>query len=190
MMKTKKEVFTTPEIVAQWQATGNSLFLNELYKRFNSKVYYKCLSMAKNEDDALDLAQDVWVKVAQYIHKFKGNSSFSTWLYRITENRCIDFLKRQQRHYKMLDTKKNQLSEIDEGQQHISLKEQKELQVACLLESLKHLDADKRLLVELKYFDGLSIDEIGTKMDLSRGAVKMKLMRIRKNLLKNMPVNL
>ena len=69
--------------------------LGELYKRYFPKVYQTCISYAKNQDDALDLAQDVMLKAFCNIEAFEGKSTFSTWLFSITRNHCLSVISRK-----------------------------------------------------------------------------------------------
>ena len=81
------------ELVRQFQSGEESAF-SELVARYQRKVYSVALSMVKNPEDAMDIAQDSFIKVHRYLGGFQGSSSFYTWLYRIVVNLCIDHLRR------------------------------------------------------------------------------------------------
>src|SRR3954465_11847312 len=77
---------------------GDMVAFEELVARHRDKVYARAFSMMRNEDEALDLAQEAWVKGWQRIAQFNGESGFGTWLTRIVINLCLDHLRRRKRH--------------------------------------------------------------------------------------------
>src|SRR5512141_1166879 len=70
----------------------------ELVARHRDKIYARAYSMMRNEEEALDLSQEAWVKGWQRLRQFQGDSSFATWMTRIVINLCLDQLRRQKRH--------------------------------------------------------------------------------------------
>ena len=76
---------------------GNMVAFEELMGRHRDKIYARAYSMMRNEEDAIDLSQEAWVKAWQRLKQFQGESSFSTWMTRIVINLCLDQLRRQKR---------------------------------------------------------------------------------------------
>src|SRR5216110_3114023 len=77
---------------------GEMAAFEELVARHRDKIYARAFSMMRNEDEALDLSQEAWVKGWQRLVQFQGESSFATWMTRITINLCLDELRKQKRH--------------------------------------------------------------------------------------------
>src|ERR1700761_6165750 len=76
---------------------GDTLAFEELVARHRDKIYARAFSMMRNEDEALDLSQEAWVKGWQRLAQFQGSSSFVTWMTRIVINLCLDQLRKQKR---------------------------------------------------------------------------------------------
>ena len=66
-----------------------------LIDNFQNKVYSTCISFVPNREDAEDIAQEVFLEVFNSIHKFKGDSKLSTWIYKITTNKCLEFIRKK-----------------------------------------------------------------------------------------------
>ncbi len=147
-----------------------------------------CLSMLQNHTEAEEAAQDIFIKAYQSLGKFKGNSSFSTWLYRITKNHCLDVLrKRNRRKTYSLDS----LMEEEGDQIHklfstsavaASQFENRDL-VGKILSTLPE---DYRVILTLREADGLEYQDIADVLDCSLDAVKGRLSRARKQLQENL----
>ncbi|MFP4025800.1 MAG: RNA polymerase sigma factor [Thiohalospira sp.] len=151
-------------------------YLVEMYK---GMVYTIALRMLKNPDDAEELAQDVFVKAFKSLDRFKFESKFSTWLYRITYNAAISNLRKKRMETadienvqlpenEVLDTY-NAISELKNNEQKIYVKQ--------AIEQLKDEDA---LMITLYYLDENSIDEINAITGFTISNVKVKLHRARK----------
>lgn len=160
------------------QATG------ELYNRFYKRVYHKCYSFTKNSEEAFDLAQEALLKAFDNIHSFKGESTFSTWLYTITHRHCLAALKKKGRvHFHSLDdslsgneeTKVNPSPEASESNDRA----EQELIMYSLINALPEKE---RELLNLKYLQGESIENLQTQLHISGSAVKMRLKRTREKL--------
>src|SRR5215216_750331 len=77
---------------------GDMQAFEELVARHRDKIYARAFSMVRNEEDAVDLSQEAWVKAWQRLKQFQGESSFVTWMTRIAINLCLDHLRKQKRH--------------------------------------------------------------------------------------------
>lgn len=156
--------------------------LTELYRCYYPKVYHTCLSYAKNQDDALDLTQDVMLKVFSNIHAFEGKSSFSTWVFSITRNHCISMMSKKRMYYHQdVYTAKNLIAE-EMNPEELERREKKEQLELELEHYLDLLPANDKKMMELKYFHKYSVKDLQTEFDLSASAVKMRLLRARQRI--------
>ena len=154
-----------------------------------TKIYNLCFRMTRNQEDANDLAQDAFLKAYQNLEKFKGESSFSLWIYRLTSNLCIDFLRREKRRAKSSLT---YLDEAGEAQELEILDErftpERALEQSQTIESLQKgldtLTVEHRKILLMREVEGLSYDEIAEVLDISSGTVKSRIARARQNLTK------
>ena len=153
------------------------------------KVYNLCFRMTGNASDAEDLAQDAFIRAYNSLGSFKGESSFSKWLYRLTSNVCIDHLRREKRR----DV--GSLTFFDETgtAQELELPdtrftpetalERREAE-ASIQRGLNSLSAEHREILIMREIEGLSYDEIGAILGLIPGTVKSRISRARLNLSK------
>ncbi|MFD2037280.1 RNA polymerase sigma factor [Belliella marina] len=157
-------------------------FFEEIYNRFSKKVYNKCLSFVKNQEMAEDLTHDVFLQLFVTIRQFKGKSKFSTWLYSLTYNYCVNYLNRD-KNAKMLreSVEMHETSEfVEEGNENLLLEmESKLLEIA--LQKISH---EERMILLLKYQDDTSVKELQEVLGIGQSAVKMRLSRAKMNLLK------
>ena len=159
----------------------------QLLERYEKPVYHQALRMVGHSEDAADLTQEVFLKVWQGLPGFQGDSAFSTWLYRLTSNACIDFLRREKRRRGTLSLDDQeldlsaQLSDPAPAPQQAL--EQRELQRA-LEAGLAQLSDEHRQVLVLRELNGLSYEEIAQALGLSPGTVKSRIARARLSLAK------
>ena len=155
-----------------------------IYDRFHKKVFYKCISMVKNEATAKDLTHDIFIKIFTKISQFKGNSKLSLWIHSISVHYCLSYLKKQKRNNLIISSEDdNELRELeDDGLQELEQKQLLELQLNDLQNMIYELKEEERIVLIMKYFDGLSVKEISEILEIGQSAVKMKLKRTRDKL--------
>lgn len=146
-----------------------------LYKRYSRKVYAKCISMLKDEVRAGDATQEIFTKIFVNLSKFNYKSKFSTWVYSITYNYCIDALRKQQRRGAIFSDELENAP--DEAVPEVSDAEMAEIKIDILKQVLEELPAGDRILLEMKYKEGQQIKEIAELLNKSDSAIKMKLKR-------------
>jgi len=173
---------------------GDQKAYAELMGRYRDSVFYMLLKMVNNKDDAEDLTVEAFGKAFKRLAQYTPNFAFSTWLFRIATNNCIDFIRRKRKNTFSLDRP----IEDDEGgemvvdirsetldpEEHI-MKKQKIMMLHDLVDKLK---PRYRTLIEMRYFQELSYEEIASELDLPLGTVKAQLFRAREflyNVLKN-----
>ena len=166
----------------------------ELMERYRDSVYFMLLKMVNNKDDAEDLTIEAFGKAFKRLNQYTPTYAFSTWLFKIASNNCIDFIRRKKMVMFSIDKK----FENDEGgelnmdiradspnpEEHMVRKQK----VKHMHEIVEKLKPRYRVLVELRYFDELSYEEIAEKLELPLGTVKAQLFRAREfleNILKN-----
>ena len=174
-MKDVAKAISDEDVIKEYLASHNVAYFDILYKRYSGKVFGKCLSILRIEDEAEDAVQDIFMKVLLNLSKFSGKSKFSTWLYSITYNFCIDTVRRKKKDKRILveDFAGEFESRVDEVEDRFLL-ETNVKRLKVVLEELP--TADKSILL-MKYQDEMSIKEIGGILEKSESAIKMKLKR-------------
>ncbi len=167
---------------------GDRDAFRELVERYQRKVYSICYGMLKNPDDSLDVSQEVFIKVYRNIEKFNQQSSFYTWLYRITVNMCIDHIRKNKR-VKIVEYDDAISREGNGGNDFLlpsklglhpdKVYGRKELREK-MLEALESLGEKHRTILILREIDGLSYEEIADVLNISKGTVMSRLFHARK----------
>ncbi len=153
-----------------------------------SKVVYNlCLRMVNNEQDAYDLSQDAFLKAYTNLSLFRGDSKFSSWLYKLTTNVCLDFLRKRSRQktvpltYETDDGEQEYLPIPDETFSPETEAERRELR-SSVRRGLSQLPEGQRQILILREIGQLSYEEIAGQLGLEAGTVKSRIFRARKKL--------
>lgn len=152
-----------------------------LVDRYKDLVFTLALRMLKNRDEAEEVAQDTFIKVYKSLGRFKGDSKFSTWIYKITYNTSLDRIKKNKKfnsNFSVDNFTEYQLKSIDNALDNLEVKERQKTIQQCV----DRLPEEDSFLISLYYYDDLSMDDIGKTMGISANNVKVKLFRIRKKL--------
>jgi RNA polymerase sigma factor (sigma-70 family) len=160
---------------------GDANAFTVLVDRYKDLVFTLALRMMKHREEAEEVAQDTFIKVYKSLNKFKGDSKFSTWIYRVAYNTCLDRLKknkRQQYTVEINEYTEHQIKTLDNALDKIEAKEREQAMQDCLA----LLPSEDSFLLTLYYFEELSLEEIGKIVDLKPNNVKVKLFRSRKKL--------
>jgi len=156
-----------------------------LRKRYKKAVYFMILKMIRDTDDAEDLTMEAFAKAFKNLHKFKKDYTFSTWLFRIATNNTIDFIRKKKLKTMSLNTSMTDdggnsvtidVEDDDNNPQDEFIRSQRIEMVRIFVDKLP---AKYRKLVELRYFDELSYEEIAQELDKPLGTVKAQLHRSR-----------
>jgi len=173
-------------LIAQVQ-NGDSASFEKLVLENQTKVYNLALRMVGSEQDAYDMSQEAFIKAYNSIALFRGDSRFSVWLYRLTTNVCLDFLRSEGRRahgsltYISEEEDEKELEIPDDRFSPETLMEKKELREA-VNKGLMSLPKDYRAILLLREIDGLSYEEIAEALSLEEGTVKSRIFRARKRL--------
>ena len=164
---------------------GDERSFEMLLKKYRKSVYYMLLKMVNNPDDAEDLTQEAFAKAFSSLEKFDPRYAFSTWLFRIATNNCIDFIRKKRIQTISIDTPyENEEGDSmsfdikDEGlnPSEVMLKKQRK---EYLKRAVDRLPLKYQKLVELRYFKELSYEEVAGELELPLGTVKAQLFRAR-----------
>ena len=160
---------------------GNTNAFSVLVNQYKDLVFTLSYKMLKNKEEAEEVSQDTFVKAFNSLNKFKGESKFSTWIYKITYNTCLDRLKKSKKETSILyidDFSEHQVKAIENVLDTIDENERNQKIQECLL----LLPSEEAFLLTLYYFDNQSIEEIAKVIDCNSNNVKIKLFRSRKKL--------
>lgn len=169
-------------VVEKYVITQNSGYFDCLYSRYARKVYGKCLSMLKSEARAEDAVQEIFVKILLNISKFSGRSKFSTWLYSITYNFCIDAIRKDKKKIGVLVDDINVLG--DSLEEEIDDSAILEINVGRLKHVLEEIPEGDKAVLLMKYLEEFSIKDICEIVDKSESAVKMQIKRAKEKFMK------
>ncbi len=164
------------DIIRLYLKTHNTTLFDILYRRYAGKVYSKCISILKDDTLAQDAMQDIFTKIYLNLSKFGEKSQFSTWVYSIAYNYCIDFLRRKKRERDLFadETHAQNAGELADDDSNESILE---IEATKLEKILADLSADDRIILLMKYQDDMSIKEIAEQLDKTESAIKMKIKR-------------
>lgn len=174
-MNAKIHPSLTDEQLARQLQGGNRKAMEELYTRYYMLVFNRSLSFVKNTQVATDLTHDIMLKVMEKISTFKGDAKFSTWLYAITSNFCMDHSrKNKKRFYVGLE---GSLNLEDHSKEELIMALEREIKSGIAEKALKAISEEDQQLLLMKYQFNKSITELQAMYNLSASAVKMRLMR-------------
>ena len=158
-------------------------FLVENYKGF---IYNTCLSIIQNTEEADDLTQEVFIQIFKSIKGFKGNSTLSTWIYRITISKCFEYLrfkKRKKRFSQIINLFRDDGSTIDIPQfDHPGVQLEKKEDAKLLFEAIESLNDEQKTAYILKNIQGLKYKKISKVMKKSSSSIESLIFRAKKNL--------
>jgi RNA polymerase sigma factor, sigma-70 family len=173
---------------------GNQRAYADLMDRYKDAIYFLLLKMVNNKSDAEDLTIEAFGKAFKNLHQYTPNYAFSTWLFKIATNNCIDFIRKKKANLISIDHPQDSESPIQMtttiqsntlDPEEMLIKEQNVILVQGLVAKLK---PRYRTLIELRYFKEYSYEEIADELGLPLGTVKAQLFRAREllyNILKN-----
>ncbi|MBS7563551.1 sigma-70 family RNA polymerase sigma factor [Mucilaginibacter sp. Bleaf8] len=168
-------------MLVQKAREGNQKAYADLMQRYKDSIYFMSLKMVNNKEDAMDITVETFAKAFEKLDKYQPEYAFSTWLFRVATNNCIDFLRKKKLNTVSIN---NMMDEEDDrplqikadvlNPEETSIKKQQSTELKLLIESLP---PRYRNLLTLRYFDELSYEEIAQQLDLPLGTVKAQLFR-------------
>ena len=165
---------TDSELIQRHLSSQNQVWYSQLYRRYASKVFGKCISILRDEGMARDATQDIFIKILLNLAKFNEQSSFSTWVYSITYNYCIDLIRKRKKDALLFTEDMNRMGGLDvETPDSVLL----EMKTEHLQQVLDELPVGDRAILLMKYQDDLSIRDIAGALNKTESAIKMQIMR-------------
>lgn len=159
---------------------GNTKAFEVLVNQYKNMVYSIALKMMQNKEEAEEVAQDSFIKIFKSISKFKGDAKFSTWLYRITYNTCLDRIKKNKKfenNYPIDNVVNIQIDDDNAFDQLVQEDQQK-----LIKKRMSLLKKDEQLILTLYYYEELSLQEISEVLNKNYNQVRVNLYRSRKKL--------
>ena len=173
---------------------GDQTAYAELMGKYREPLYYMLLKMVKNTDDAEDLTIEAFGKAFNRLKLYSLNYAFSTWLFKIASNNCIDFIRKKRVHLTSMDhaysndsgeSVKIDIESNTMDPEEVIIKQQKVKMMRTVVSKLKPRYKE---LIEKRYFEELTYEEIADQMNLPLGTVKAQLFRAREflaNMMRN-----
>ncbi len=163
--------------------SGTQKAYEELFKRYKDAIFFMLLKMVNNKNDAEDLTFEAFGKAFRNIKQYSPKYAFSTWLFKIASNNCIDFLRKKKGNTISIDGKDDSENERAITLESNTLNPEQEFikgQKATIMRNeVSRLKERYRRLIELRYFEEFSYDEIAKELNLPIGTVKAQLFRAR-----------
>jgi len=172
-------------ILVELAQKGEQAAYTKLLERYRDSVYFTMLKMVKNNDDAEDLTIEAFGKAFNRISQYSPNFAFSTWLFKIASNNCIDFIRKKRIKVTSMDsghrTSDGEILYFDAMSNTLDPSEHliKDQKVKAMREVVSKLKPRYRELIEKRYFEELSYEEIADELNLPLGTVKAQLFRAR-----------
>ncbi|HYG21386.1 MAG TPA: sigma-70 family RNA polymerase sigma factor [Verrucomicrobiae bacterium] len=166
---------------------GDTSAFEELVFRHRDKIYARAYSMMRNEEEAVDLSQEAWVKGWQRLHQFQGESSFTTWMTRIVINLCLDQLRKQKRQRaESIELLDEEAGGVERQMPAVTVNPTERLERGELRQridkAMSQLSYEHRTVLILHEFEEMEYKEIAKTMDCSIGTVMSRLFYARRKL--------
>lgn len=170
---------------------GDRLAFQDLVRKYENRVYNHCQRMVNDEEESADLTQEVFLKVYRNINNYEHTYSFYTWLYRITVNCCIDFMRKKRRQLSSVSLSQGNADDSGSAGREQEIPDEKfgpeirmqNIELSDVLSSaIGQLSEKLRSIIILKEIEGFSYEEIAEILNCSRGTVKSRLFRARERL--------
>jgi len=169
--------------------SGHQAAYSKLIDLYKDKIFHSCLSFVPNKEDAEDIAQEVFVEIFKSIKKFKGNSTLSTWIYRITTNKCLEFIRKKntKKRFAFLKviprddiflTNSNYFTEVN----HPGIILENKEKTKVLFFAVNQLSESQRLVFTLHKLDGKNYQEINEITGKSISSIESLMFRAKKKL--------
>ena len=165
---------------------GNVNDFEKLVTAYEKNVYSLALRMVGDPEDAADMTQETFIKAYRSLSSFRGDSKFSSWLYRIASNVCLDFLRSRSRHPQVslstVDEDDRATFELPDLSRNPEEQLMKKLSMEAVRRGLEQLPEQQRQILVLRELGGLSYAELAQTLGLEEGTVKSRIFRARKRL--------
>ncbi len=164
------------ELIIRFIKEQNDAYFEQLYDRYANVIYGRITGYLGDSTASKDVAQEVWVKIYFNLKSFEFRSAFSTWLYRIVTNECINWIRGKKTAIPLEDVE----NKIEDN----SREEETDLNIN-VTNLLDKVSKEERVLLMLKYVEGYSYKEISKRLDLKESAVKMRVLRAKSKIVES-----
>lgn len=173
-------ILSDKELVMRFKEANDHCAFSILVQRHQKFIYNKCYSYVNDLNTADDLRQEVLIKLYLQIKSFRMQAKFSSWLFSIIHNTCIDYLRKNKKNIREVITNKlaNQLPDIIETDDEIP----HNISVKLLNELLELITPDDKMLLLMKYKERYHVKDIQLTLGISESATKMRLKRAREKI--------
>lgn len=161
----------------------------QLLDEYQQKVFGTCISFVPNQEDAEDIAQDVFIEVFNSISKFKGDSKLSTWIYRISTNKCLEFIRKKntKKRFGFMQSLMWNDTPIDQSAyftefNHPGIQLENKEKNEILFAAINKLPEAQRIVYTLNKIDDLSYQEVADITEKSKSSIESLLFRAKQNL--------
>jgi len=165
--------------------SGDVRAFEQLVEEYQQSVFNLAYRMIGNHEDASDMAQEAFIKAYFNLSKFKGNSKFSTWIYRIATNSCLDEIKKRKKTptYSMsesIEIEEGEITrEIEDKSSNIEENFEREEQLKMVNKAIGRLQENHRIIIIMRDVNNMSYEEIAEILKCSTGTVKSRISRAR-----------
>lgn len=163
------------EVIRKYLKTQQPAYFNFLYTKYSGKIYSKCISLLRDEALAQDAMQEIFTKIFLNLSKFSERSKFSTWVYSITYNYCIDIIRKKKKQKNIFSDEIEKAPDIIDDE--VSDKELLEMEVGRLKVILENIPVGDKAVLLMKYQDDMQIKEIAHALEKTESAIKMRIKR-------------
>jgi len=157
---------------------GEPSWFEVLYSKYYTKVLDKCYSMLKDKALAHEMTKDILSKAYEKLHSFKGQSTFSSWLYAIAYNHCIDYLRSKKKLHYPNWNQNNDIPEIIDEDNSLA-----EVSLIHLEKAMENIHPEEKALLIMRYEYNLSFKQISESLRITESAAKMRMKRAKSRLL-------
>jgi len=171
----KTKEYSDSDLISLYLRDQDTAYFTMLYRRYAGKVFAKCISMLADEGMARDATQDIFIKVLLNLGKFTEQSSFSTWVYSITYNFCIDIIRKKKKNILIFSEDVGKISA--ETEREIPDSVILEMETRRLEKVMDLMPPGDKAILNMKYIDDLQIREIAEILSKTESAIKMQIMR-------------
>ena len=168
---------------------GTNQAFGQLLDEYQQKVFGTCISFVPNQEDAEDIAQEVFIEVFNSVSKFKGDSKLSTWIYRITTNKCLEFIRKKntKKRFGFMQSLMGNDTPIDKSSyftefNHPGIQLENKEKSEILFAAINRLPEAQRIVYTLNKVDDLSYQEVSDITEKSISSIESLLFRAKKNL--------
>jgi RNA polymerase sigma-70 factor (ECF subfamily) len=173
-------------LVQRARKEGDQKAYAELMGRYREMIFFMLFKMTKNKDDADDLTIEAFGKAFKHLDQYTPDFAFSTWLFKIATNHCIDFIRKKRKQEtlpmdKIYETTEGDISSMEPRSEFLNPEEKaiRKQKIQLMQSVVEKLPPHYRVIVEMRYFQEKTYEEIAKELELPIGTVKAQLFRAR-----------